>query len=550
MLKTTVTAVVIAIFLFFTSAYIALRMGALPWPIIFSIITAAGLLKLTGRLSPHDVNTAQAGGSIGGLMAAAVVFTLPGLILSEPDAVSLVWLALIAVSAALLGIGLSLPLRDEYVLRRNLAFPAGRAGGEIIRAGFDGDRRLRYVIIFGVGAALFTLVRDALGWEFISLGTAADQPLLLLIMPMVVATGLILGPANSLSWGAGGLLSLLGLLLLPLIFPGLAGGPQPLLQNLGMGLVIGSGVGYMLLHSRLKFSLSAAWTRQQPWTWVLALINLVVLTLAGVPFWAALLCLGLTFVTVNLASRMTGITNIDPLEQFGLLATLLIVFIYGIFQLDIPPAARYLLTFSIAMAAAIAGDIGHDYRSAEVVGTDYRRIVKVDLIAAVAVAAVLPLLLIILQGPEIAGQLFTVRFPAPQAQIVMNNLRGLANPQIFLLGVGLAIAIEGLRFKNRLSDLHLMPLGIGLFLGINLALLMALGGLLALRINRHGAAATLTGIVIAAAILGGEGTVGFLQAVTTVFFPGYQTMILGGLGLILISVLTRSLQVHFQVREG
>ncbi len=94
-----------------------------------------------------------------------------------------------------------------------------------------------------------------------------------------------------------------------------------------------------------------------------------------------------------------------------------------------------------------------------------------------------------------------------------------------------------------------MPLGIGLFLGINLAFLIAIGGLIAIKVNKGGSAATLTGIVIAAAILGGEGTIGFLQAVTNVFMPGQKTLILGGLGLILIAVLTRSLQTFFNSHD-
>jgi len=247
MLKTIIIAVIIAVFLFFTSAFIALKMGALPWPIIFSIIVSAGLLKLFNALTPHRVNIAQAGGSIGGLMAAAVVFTLPGLILENPNFISHGWLVLTCASAAILGIGLSIPLREEYIVKQNLPFPAGRAGGEVIKTAFNQDHRFGLMIIFVILAALFTLGRDALDWNYIDLGAAGSQPILILIMPMVIATGIILGSANSFSWGAGGILSVIGAIIFTAIFEGIETAPR--IQNFGMGLVIGSGLGYMLIHA-------------------------------------------------------------------------------------------------------------------------------------------------------------------------------------------------------------------------------------------------------------------------------------------------------------
>jgi len=92
MMKSAITAVIIAVFLFFTSAYIALKMGALPWPIIFSIIVSAGLLRLVNDLSPNKVNIAQAGGSIGGFIALRVSKNGPEQVLTA-----------IVISAAVLG---------------------------------------------------------------------------------------------------------------------------------------------------------------------------------------------------------------------------------------------------------------------------------------------------------------------------------------------------------------------------------------------------------------------------------------------------------------
>ena len=544
MLKTIIIAVIIAVFLFFTSAFIALKMGALPWPIIFSIIVSAGLLKLFNALTPHRVNIAQAGGSIGGLMAAAVVFTLPGLILENPNFISHGWLVLTCASAAILGIGLSIPLREEYIVKQNLPFPAGRAGGEVIKTAFNQDHRFGLMIIFVILAALFTLGRDALDWNYIDLGAAGSQPILILIMPMVIATGIILGSANSFSWGAGGILSVIGAIILTAIFDGIDTTPR--IQNFGMGLVIGSGLGYMLIHASSALPSKSIIFKQKPWVWGMAISSGLILFFMGIPLFAAALCLILTFFTVNLASRMTGLTNIDPLEQFGLLSALLITYFFGMANLELGLEHRYIITFFIATATAIAGDIGHDYKSAQIVGTDHKQIVLVDLVAAVVVALMIPLLLGVIQSPVIADTLFTLKFPAPQAQIVAMNLKGLPHPLIFVCGLILAIIIEAFRFKGKLSAVHLMPLGIGLFLGFNLAFLIAIGGFIAFKVAKKGSEQMLTAIVISAAILGGEGTIGFLQSSLQVFFPAKETAVLGLLSLLLIALLARSIRGHFQ----
>ena len=544
MLKSAITAVIIAVFLFFTSAYIALKMGALPWPIIFSIIVSAGLLRLVNDLSPNKVNIAQAGGSIGGLMAAAVVFTLPGLILENPTFFPHGWLAMICLCGAILGIGLSIPLRKEYVIKRNLPYPAGRAGGEVIKTGFNQSHRFDLMIIFGLLAAIFTLGRDALSWNYINLGAVGSQSILILIMPMVIATGIILGSANSFSWGAGGILSVIAAVVLITMLDGTDVTLK--IQNFGMGLVIGSGIGYILMHAGSPLPTKSIILKQQPWVWGITLISGLLLFFIGIPLFAVALCLILTFITVNLASRMTGLTNIDPLEQFGLLSTLLITFFFGLANLEISLEHRYIITFFIATATAIAGDIGHDYKSAQIVGTDHKQIVIVDIIAAVAVALMIPALFSVIQSPVIAEKLFTHEFPAPQAQIVAANLQGLPHPRVFMSGLILAIIIEAFRSRGKFFSIHLMPLGIGLFLGFNLAILIAIGGFIALRASKNGPEQVLTAIVISAAVLGGEGTIGFLQSTVKVFFPAKETVILGLTALLLIALLARSIRGHFQ----
>jgi len=120
-LRSCVIAVVLTIFLMITSSYIALKIGALPWPIIFSVVIAAASLQVISRVSRktnvHEINVAQSGGTIGGLLASGVVFTIPGILYLQSQGVtvplpSVISLASVCITAGVLGVLLSVPLRN------------------------------------------------------------------------------------------------------------------------------------------------------------------------------------------------------------------------------------------------------------------------------------------------------------------------------------------------------------------------------------------------------------------------------------------------------
>ncbi len=163
-LKIFIPTLVVTLFFFFTSAYISTKLGAMPWPIVFSIVVSAGLLRLFSRhVNRHDVNMAQAGGTIGGLMAAAVAFVLPGLYLRPSQHLPSVWvLSLLAVAGGLLGVLLSDRVRPRYIEEAALPYPTGLAGGELIREGFDRGALFTFVVMAGLLTDAFTFLRDQL----------------------------------------------------------------------------------------------------------------------------------------------------------------------------------------------------------------------------------------------------------------------------------------------------------------------------------------------------------------------------------------------------
>ena len=62
-----------------SSVYTALKMGALPWPTIFTSITALVLLRALGRSSLNEANVTQIIMSAGSMVAGGLAFTVPGL---------------------------------------------------------------------------------------------------------------------------------------------------------------------------------------------------------------------------------------------------------------------------------------------------------------------------------------------------------------------------------------------------------------------------------------------------------------------------------------
>ncbi|MFQ5706963.1 MAG: OPT/YSL family transporter [bacterium] len=556
-LRAALIAVGVSLFLLTSSSYIAIKLGALPWPIVFSVIVSGGIIKLlngTKRINVHEINVAQAGASIGGLVAAGIVFTVPGIVyLNQTRGLNIAWpnpwlLGILTSLAGLLGVLLSLPLKYTFIDEEKLPYPAGTAGAELLKLGKTGGRQLFGIVGIGAAAAIFALVRDVYwpaGFTFAAL-TALGIYLTLLPMPLAIGSGFILGPRASLSWFFGGVAG--WLVLMPLLQNGVALDAFPLVflkrvvnlswleqdwafdaakgvvQNLGMGMVLGSGIGFFVIYviPRVKNIFGPILKSRQrhvkffPWVAILGVGSLL---LTGVPLLAAALVILGVLIMVAVAARMTGETNINPLEQFGIFVGLIIAYVYKVSSLELSMFASFIVVTFVSVACAVAGDAGHDYKSAAIVGTRFFDVVKVDLIAVLVAGFAAPFVLESIRR-GFADTLFTAVMPAPQAQLVAGSIFGFEFPAVFLAGFVLAFLAEvgntllPQKYKNKVL---VMPFGIGLFLGLGLALPIALGSLIRVYVDRKFSHWYQTGLLIAAGIMGGEGIAGFSAGALTTF---------------------------------
>jgi len=194
-----------------------------------------------------------------------------------------------------------------------------------------------------------------------------------------------------------------------------------------------------------------------------------------------------------------------------------IAFIYGLASLELSMYASFMIVTFVSVACAIAGDAGHDYKSADIIGTRFFDIVKVDLIAVVFAGIAAPFVMETIRT-GFAKELFTPVMPAPQAQLVAGSIFGFEYPRIFILGFAIAFVLEiansflPQRYRNKIL---IMPLGIGLFLGMALAIPIALGSLIRAYVDKKYSNLYQAVLLIAAGVMGGEGIAGFSAGALT-----------------------------------
>ncbi len=557
--RAVVIAIMLTLFLLVTSSYIALRIGAMPWPIIFSAVIAGALLQLVARVSRkttrHEMNVAQAGGTIGGLLASGVVFTIPGILYLQGQGVdvsmpSAITLAVVCVTAGILGVLLSVPLRRVFVEEENLPYPSGRAGAEVIKAETSIGRSTFYVALALSLTGIFVLLREIYfpaGWA-LPVMPQLGLVLALYPMPLAIGIGYLLGHKASVnSWFLG---SFIGwVVLVPLLAalnyatPAIGG---EIMQNTGMGMVIGAGIGffaaYVIPRAKKIFAPMFRW-QGMPWytklTPLISFISFIVLSMAGIhPLGAAIAVAGV-WVMVSVAAMMTGETDIDPLEQFGIIIGLVALGVFAVFNMQLGYLSAFLIVCFVAIASAVAGDIGHDYKSAKIMGTKAKDIIKVDMIAVIAAGLMAPFVLGMIVDAY-GSEFFTPLMPAPQAQMVAGSIFGFAHPWAFFLGFGISfiwIVFETLTRKK--APVIPMVFGIGLFLGMVLGLLLAIGGIIRYVTDKRIAGAFAgAGVVLAAGIMGGEGIAGFSsKAMFVAGVPaGVTNLLLFGLFIIVLLI--------------
>lgn len=233
-----------------SSVYTALKMGSLPWPTIFTSVTALVLLRALGHTSLNEANVTQVIMSAGSMVAGGLAFTIPGIwMLGFADETSIWELLFVALAGTLLGLVCTALIRRRFVDDSDLEYPIGKAAAETLQAGrAESGTGKRLFGSMGI-AGIWTVLRDAVG-AVPTMFASVDIPGIsfgIYNSPMSMATGFLVGMRTVAFWFAGALIGSFGI-----IVGGSAIGlwsvdtASGIASSLGMGLMMGSGIAVVL----------------------------------------------------------------------------------------------------------------------------------------------------------------------------------------------------------------------------------------------------------------------------------------------------------------
>ena len=499
-----------------SSMYVALRMGALPWPTVFVTVVSMAILGKAKNSTLEEINCTHTLMSAGAMVAGGLAFTLPGLWMLDSEAeLSLFQIAVIAVTGALLGTFFTMIFRHTLIEKEKLPYPMGEAAYNTLIAGKEGKGA---PILFSslTLSAVFTFIRDGLGKIPAILtvfgGSTVFPSLAVWVSPMALGIGAIIGPVLALMWFLG---TVIGYFILTPI--GLASGffasmadADSFRSSLGIGLMIGTGIGVAikavitLIRRGRKSGGSSIRRLIVPAAVfsVFAIIILALFTEITIPE-GILLILGV-YLTTYLSAMLTGQTGINPMEIFAILVLLAASVLFS------PTiGAAFSIAGVTAVACGLTGDVMNDLRSGSRIGTRPRYQIIAEGIGGVIGAIVAAVALQVLATSM--GGFGTEALPAPQAAAVAAMAGGLDNPTAFAIGTAIGIILF-------LTGLPSATFGLGVYLPTYISSAMALGAVImeaAKRLGGNRDKSQENAALISSGLLGGEGITGVIIAIAS-----------------------------------
>ena len=533
-----------------SSAYTALKLGALPWPIVFAAIVSLFFLKLLGNASLNEANVTHTIMSAGAMVAGGLAFTIPGAwMLGYADEVGFLQMLIVALAGTGLGLVATAIIHRHFIVDANLEFPMGASAAQTLRATEAGGKTGRRLFASMGLAGVYAVLRDALGAVPVMLAALPIPGVSFGVYnsPMMLSVGFLVGGVAVAWWFAGALLANFGI-----VVAGSAAGlwsvdaAQGIVKSLGMGLMMGAGLAVVAKDivpqlasiargvrgagdargangTGAAESLVTGSVRTDAGTFAVLAAAIVVLMCMGLglPPVVSVVVVLLAFVTTAMSAQSCGQTGIDPMEIFGLIVLLLVSAFAQVREVQL-----FFIAGVVAVACGLAGDVMNDFKAGSILGTDPRAQWLGQAIGGVlgaVVSAAVMMALVGAYGPDAFG--LGKEFVSAQASVVATMVSGIPSVPAFVIGLAAGIALYW-------AGLPAMMLGLGVYLPFYMSFTAALGAALKWVIGRvrSARAASLpederaaqeadaqeAGVVIASGVLGGESIVGVIIAMASV----------------------------------
>lgn len=531
-----------------SSVYTALKLGALPWPIVFAAIISLFFLRALGSRSLNEANVTHTIMSSGAMVAGGLAFTIPGAwMLGLADETSIPEILVVTLGGVALGLVCTGLLRRYFIEEARLEFPMGIAAAETLKAGSAGGKVGKK--LFGTMglAGLYTALKNFVpGIPAIFLGNVSIPGVAFGIYnsPMMLAVGFLVGTGAVVAWFAGAVFANFGI-----VVGGTAAGlwtteaAGGIVSSLGMGLMMGCGFTVILknilpagvralrrtLAERRGSAAGAAGADAAPASVsaprgvaglaaLLTAAAVLALCLAlGVHPLVSMAVVALTFVTTAMSAQSVGQTGIDPMEIFGLIVLLLVAAFSATAQ-----AALFLIAAFVAVACGLAGDVMNDFKAGHVLGTSPAAQMTGQAVGAVVgsfVAVAVVVLLLGAYGPDAFG--VGKEFVAAQASVVATMVSGVSSVEAFVIGIVAGMVLQW-------AGLPAMMIGLGVYLPFYMSFTAFLGAMAKVAFDavmkrrragldpgqREAAERRMQdkGLVVASGLLGGESVMGIVLA--------------------------------------
>ncbi|MAZ47952.1 MAG: oligopeptide transporter, OPT family [Halobacteriovoraceae bacterium] len=520
--------IVIGIIMTAANVYLGLYAGMTVSASIPAAVIAMGVYKgILNTDSVHQSNIVQTMASAGESLAAGIIFTLPALVLVGAWKDFQFWpTTIIAIAGGLLGIVFMIPLRKALIQNEEeLTYPEGVACAAVLNSGDAKSGKEGFITIIkglligsifkfiGSGLKLFTgevAIAKKFGGSTAFFGFDVSPALLAVgyIVNIHVASLVMIG-------GAIGFFVAIPMLGTPLGTEDASAIDlawtlwSTQVRYLGVGAMIVGGVWSIIsvrsgivagLAGLKEMGGSRGEVKRVEQDLPLMGISIVMLTCFalmlglyfqmindwGITVFTTILMIVCAFLFVAVSSYIVGLVGSSNNPVSGMTISALLVSAALFLALGYKGDSAILATLGVAAvvccAACTAGDCSQDLKTGYLIGATPKYQQLAQIIGVIIPAFVIAPVLTLLHEAYVIGE----GLKAPQAVLFASITKGLFGEgelpvNMVLYGAMLGVAvilIDSLFLRGKSFRLHLMPLAVGIYLPVTLAVPIFLGGII------------------------------------------------------------------------